>query len=92
MRGYVMVGSSNLKESKSFYDAVLAVIGIISIYEDDEHSRRTQTLEDPIVVTRQNDKTEAIRRVLEVVEDNISDMSSSAYKNIVEALGKEYNN
>ena len=35
MRGYVMVGSSNLKESKSFYDAVLAVIGIISIYEDE---------------------------------------------------------
>ena len=30
-----MVGSSNLKESKSFYDAVLAVIGIISIYEDE---------------------------------------------------------
>ena len=35
MRGYVMVGSSNLKESKSFYDAVLAVIGIVSIYEDE---------------------------------------------------------
>ena len=35
MRGYVMVGSSNLKVSKSFYDAVLAVIGIISIYEDE---------------------------------------------------------
>ncbi len=30
-----MVGSSNLKVSKSFYDAVLAVIGIISIYEDE---------------------------------------------------------
>jgi len=35
MRGYVMVGSSNLKESKAFYDAILAVIGIVSIYEDE---------------------------------------------------------
>ena len=35
MRGYVMVGSSNLKGSKSFYDSVLAVIGIVSIYEDE---------------------------------------------------------
>ena len=30
-----MVGSSNLKESKAFYDAILAVIGIVSIYEDE---------------------------------------------------------
>ena len=35
MRGYVMVGSSNLEESKAFYDAILAVIGIVSIYEDE---------------------------------------------------------
>ena len=35
MRGYVMVGSSDLKKSKAFYDVVLAVIGIISIYEDE---------------------------------------------------------
>ena len=35
MRGYVMVGSSNLKESKAFYDVVLAVMGIVSIYEDE---------------------------------------------------------
>ena len=35
MRGYVMVGSSNLKESKAFYDAILAVIGVVSIYEDE---------------------------------------------------------
>ena len=34
MRGYVMVGSSNLNESKAFYDVVLAVMGIVSIYED----------------------------------------------------------
>ena len=35
MRGYVMVGSSDLKKSKAFYDVVLAVIGIVSIYEDE---------------------------------------------------------
>tara|TARA_B100001027_G_scaffold4996_1_gene3248 strand:- start:907 stop:1290 length:384 start_codon:yes stop_codon:yes gene_type:complete len=35
MRGYVMVGSTNLKESKAFYDAILAVIGVVSIYEDE---------------------------------------------------------
>ena len=35
MRGYVMVGSSNLKESKAFYDVVLAVMRIVSIYEDE---------------------------------------------------------
>ena len=35
MRGYVMVGSSDLKESKAFYDVVLAVMGIVSIYEDE---------------------------------------------------------
>ena len=35
MRGYVMVGSSNLNESKAFYDVVLAVMGIVSIYEDE---------------------------------------------------------
>ena len=35
MRGYVMVGSSNLKESKAFYDVILAVMGIVSIYEDE---------------------------------------------------------
>ena len=35
MRGYVMVGSSDLKESKAFYDVILAVIGIVSIYEDE---------------------------------------------------------
>ena len=28
-----MVGSSNLNESKAFYDVVLAVMGIVSIYE-----------------------------------------------------------
>ena len=35
MKGYVMVGSSDLKESKAFYDVVLAVMGIVSIYEDE---------------------------------------------------------
>ena len=30
-----MVGSSNLNESKAFYDVVLAVMGIVSIYEDE---------------------------------------------------------
>lgn len=64
-----------------------------NIYEDESQieNTHTHTHEDPIIVTRQNDKTEAIRRVLDVVEDNIADMSSSAYKNIVEALGTEYN-
>ena len=35
MRGYVMVGSSNLEKSKEFYDDVLNVIGIVSIYKDE---------------------------------------------------------
>ena len=35
MKGYVMVGSSNLNTSRAFYDEVLAVLGIGSIYEDE---------------------------------------------------------
>ena len=35
MRGYVMVGSSNLDKSRAFYDVVLGVMGMMSIYEDE---------------------------------------------------------
>ena len=35
MKGYVMVGSSNLKASKAFYDEILAVLGMSSMYEDE---------------------------------------------------------
>ena len=35
MKGYVMVGSSNLNTSKAFYDEVLAVLGMSSMYEDE---------------------------------------------------------
>ena len=35
MKGYVMVGSSNLNTSRAFYDEVLAVLGMSSIYEDE---------------------------------------------------------
>ena len=35
MKGYVMVGSSNLKASKAFYDEILAVLGMNSMYEDE---------------------------------------------------------
>ena len=35
MKGYVMVGSSNLNASKAFYDEVLAVLGMGSMYEDE---------------------------------------------------------
>ena len=35
MKGYVMVGSSNLNASKAFYDEILAVLGMSSIYEDE---------------------------------------------------------
>ena len=35
MKGYVMVGSSNLNTSRAFYDEVLSVIGMGSMYEDE---------------------------------------------------------
>ena len=35
MKGYVMVGSSNLNTSRAFYDEVLAVLGMSSMYEDE---------------------------------------------------------
>ena len=35
MKGYVMVGTSNLNTSKAFYDEILAVLGMSSIYEDE---------------------------------------------------------
>ena len=35
MKGYVMVGSSNLKASKAFYDEILSVLGMSSMYEDE---------------------------------------------------------
>ncbi len=35
MKGYVMVGSSNLNASKVFYDEILAVLGMSSMYEDE---------------------------------------------------------
>ena len=35
MKVYVMVGSSNLNTSRAFYDEVLAVLGMSSMYEDE---------------------------------------------------------
>ena len=35
MKGYVMVGSSNLNTSRAFYDEVLTVLGMSSMYEDE---------------------------------------------------------
>ena len=35
MKGYVMVGSSNLNASRAFYDEILAVLGMGSMYEDE---------------------------------------------------------
>ena len=35
MKGYVMVGSSDLNTSRAFYDEVLAVLGMGSMYEDE---------------------------------------------------------
>lgn len=85
--------TTNTQILNSIFDIIGALQLDTNIYEDDSqigHSH-THNHEDPIIVTRQNDKTEAIRRVLDVVEENIADMSSSAYKNIMDALGKEYN-
>ena len=48
-------------------------------------------LEDPIIVTRQNDKTEAVTRIMTMVEENMLGMNDQAYKNIMEHLGSEYN-
>ena len=85
--------TTNTQILNSIFDIIGELQLDTNIYEDESQigNTHTHTHEDPIIVTRQNDKTEAIRRVLDVVEDNIADMSSSAYKNIVEALGKEYN-
>ena len=35
MKGYVMVGASDLLISKNFYDQLFTTIGLISIYQDD---------------------------------------------------------
>ena len=36
MRGFVMLGTNNLMKSKAFYDELLSVIGLNSLYEDDK--------------------------------------------------------
>ena len=50
------------------------------------------SLEDPIIVTRQNDKTEAVTRIMTMVEENMDGMSDQAYINIMDHLAREYNN
>jgi len=54
-------------------------------------SAPNRQFEDPIIVTRQNDKTEAVTRIMTMVEENMEGMSDQAYKNIMDHLGHEYN-
>ena len=48
MRGFVMLGTNDLMKSKAFYDELLSIVGLHSLYEDDKCIGYARSKGDPI--------------------------------------------
>jgi hypothetical protein len=59
---------------------------------DQERLRSVGMTDSSIVVPRQNDKTDAVRRIGDLIDDHADSMPSEVYKKLLEACALEFNN
>ena len=61
-----------------------------SLYE--EHIINQELRNSSIVVPRENDKTDAVRRIGDLIDEHSDSMSSDVYKKLLDACATEFNN
>ena len=59
---------------------------------DQERLRSVGMTDSSIVVPRQNDKTDAVRRIGDTIDECADSMPSEVYKKLLEACALEFNN